>query len=68
MKWLEMTLNWEPVLILRGILFFFFKCKISLCGWPKLQIAYCGIKNNAKALGVGQNHNLVSEVKFCQNT
>jgi hypothetical protein len=44
------------------------KYKISLRGWPKLQIAHCNIKNNSEVLEVGQNNNLLLAIKFCQNT
>jgi hypothetical protein len=44
------------------------KCKISLYGWPKLQIARSSIKNNLKVFRVGQNNNLVPTTKFRQNT
>jgi hypothetical protein len=30
------------------------KCKINPCGWPKLQIARCEIKNNSKVFKVGK--------------
>jgi hypothetical protein len=38
-------------------LFFFLKrdkFKINSCGWPKLQIAHYGIKNNLKVFKVGK--------------
>jgi hypothetical protein len=44
------------------------KYKISLCGWPNLQIASCNIKNNSDVFRVGQNNNLVHTVKLRQNT
>jgi hypothetical protein len=30
------------------------KCKINSCGWPKLQIVHCRIKNNSKVFKVGK--------------
>jgi hypothetical protein len=42
--------------------------KNILCDWPKLQIARSGIKSNSEVIEIGQNSNLVSAVKFRQNT
>jgi len=42
--------------------------KNQFYGWPKLQITRCDIKNNLEVFGAGQNNNLVSTVKFLQNT
>jgi hypothetical protein len=44
------------------------KCKIILYGWLKLQIARSRIKNNLEVFGISQNNNLISTVKFHQNT
>jgi hypothetical protein len=32
----------------------------QLCGWPKLQIARCSIKNNSEVLEIGQKSNTIS--------
>jgi hypothetical protein len=44
------------------------KCKIIICDLKKLQITCSGIRNNSEVPGIGQNNNLVSTVKFHQNT
>lgn len=39
-------------------------CKVSLCGWLKLQIAFCHIKVNLKVLEICKKNNLIHVVKF----
>jgi len=39
-------------------------CITGLCGWPKLQITHCGIKNSFKVLVVDENYKLLPEVVF----
>ena len=50
------------------VFFFLDKRKISHFSWPKLQIVHCSINNNLEVIGVSQNNNLVSTIKFHQNT
>jgi hypothetical protein len=47
--------------------FFFFleNCTISLCSWPKLQIAHFGIKINLEIHVVGLIYKSLNEIKLC---
>jgi hypothetical protein len=51
----------------RAFFFFFFleNCTISLCSWPKLQIAHFGIKINLEIHVVGLIYKSLNEIKLC---